>query len=231
MKRFVLTSLGAAVVALGGCQQEAGDSLLAPHFEPYSPGSLAAGSGNTWNHQAQSIGGDNGITDPTQVTKDDQAIGSPEVVARLHGAQKVQYASLSLILADLGVNMASTTANTAGALYAAGQGPLGVAVYPSRVAEMIIPSTSALAKEYDIFVAAAAEILKDNLATSKRCPGITLLDTTGNFTHDGISCLLGKPAKPDHLSLANQLVAQAPDPVTGQELAIATLLAAAHTSE
>jgi len=230
MKRFVLTSLGAAVVALVGCQQDAGNSSLASHYVPYSQGSLAAGP-NTWNHQAQSIGGDNGITDPTQKVADDQAIGPPDVVARLHGAQKVQYASLALLLTDLGVDLTSTTANSAGELYSTGQGPLGVAVYPSRVAEMIIPSTSALAKEYDIFVAAASEILKDNLASSTRCPGVQLLDTTGNFTHDGISCILGKPAKPDHLTLANQLVAQAPDPVTGQELAIATLLAAAHTSE
>jgi len=106
-----------------------------------------------------------------------------------------------------------------------------VAVYPSRVAEMIIPSTSALAKEYDIFVAAASEILKDNLASSTRCPGVQLLDTTGNFTHDGISCILGKPAKPDHLTLVNQLVAAASDQATGQQIAVATLLAAAHTSE
>ena len=231
MKRFVLTSLGAAVVALMGCQQDPGDASRGEHFEPYSPSSLAAGSGNTWNHQAQSIGGDNGITDPATKQQDDQAIGPPEVVARLHGAQKVQYLTLSLILADLGVAMTSTTANSAAQLYKSGQGPLGVAVYPSRVAEMIIPSTSALAKEYDIFMAAAPEILKSNLAASKRCPGVTLVDTTGNFTHDGISCLIGKPAKPDHLTLANQLVAQASDPVTGQELAIATLLAAAHTSE
>jgi hypothetical protein len=230
MKTFVLTSLGAAVVALVGCQQDAGDSSLAPHFEPWSQDSLAAGS-NTWNHQAQSIGGQNGITDPTVKLQEDLQIGTPEVVARLHGAQKVQYVWLGLLLADLGVDVTSTTANSAGLLYSTGQGPLGVAVYPSRVAEMIIPSTSALAKEYDIFVAAASEILKDNLASSTRCPGVQLLDTTGNFTHDGLSCILGKPAKPDHLTLANQLVAQAPDPVTGQELAIATLLAAAHTSE
>ncbi len=162
---------------------------------------------------------------------DDQVIGTPDVVARLHGAQKIQYATLGRILTDLGVNVASTAANSAGLLYAQGQGALGVAVYQSRVPEMIIPSTSALAKEYDIFVAAATEIITSNLASSKRCPGVTILDTTGAFTHDGLSCVMGKPAKADHLTLANQLVSQAPDKTTGQELAIATLLAAAHTSE
>jgi hypothetical protein len=229
MKRLVLTSLGAAVVAIVGCQQNGSDSLL-PHAEPWSQSSLAAGPSNTWNHPAQSTGGQNGIVDPTQAVAEEAQIGSPDVVARLHGAQKMQYATLSTILADLGVDMTSTTTNSAGELFADGQGPLGVAVYPSRVPEMIVPSTSALAKEYDIFVAAATEILKSNLASSTRCPGVQLI-TNGQFTHDGLSCLLGKPAKPDHLTLANQLVSQAPDPVTGQELAIATLLAAAHTSE
>jgi hypothetical protein len=230
MKKLVLTSLGAAMAALIGCEDGASDSL-APHAQPWSQDSLAAGSGNTWDHQAQSIGGDNGITDPAQKVLDDQAIGPPDVVARLHGAQKVQYASLGLILADLGVDLANKAAGSAGALYAGGQGPLGVAVYASRVPEMIVPSTSALAKEYDVFVAAASEILASNLAASKRCPGTKLVDANGQFTHDGISCLMGKPAKPDHLSLANQLASSATDPATGQRLAVATLLAAAHTSQ
>ncbi|HEY6461363.1 MAG TPA: hypothetical protein VIY73_14455, partial [Polyangiaceae bacterium] len=115
--------------------------------------------------------------------------------------------------------------------YAAGQSPLGVAVYASRTPEMITPSTSALAKEYDIFAAAAPEILASNLAASKRCPGAQLVDSTGAFTADGLSCLMGKPAKPEHLTLANQLVSAASDKATGQQIAIATLLAAAHTSE
>ena len=38
-------------------------------------------------------------------------------------------------------------------------------------------------------------------------------------------------SKPDHLTLVNQLVAAASDQATGQQIAVATLLAAAHTSE
>ncbi|HEY1691003.1 MAG TPA: hypothetical protein VGG39_02510 [Polyangiaceae bacterium] len=232
MRTLVVSSLGAIVVALVGCQNGASDSLtVGPRAEPFSNGSLAAGVDDTFNHQAQSTGGDNGITDPVQKVQDDAVIGTPDVVARLHGAQKVQYASLGLILADLGVNLSSTTANSAGALYAAGQSPLGVAVYASRTSEMITPSTSALAKEYDIFAAAAPEILASNLAASKRCPGTELVDSTGAFTADGLSCLMGKPSKPEHLTLANQLVSAASDKATGQQIAIATLLAAAHTSE
>jgi hypothetical protein len=234
MKKLVLSSLAAAVVALMGCQQDnTGMTVPAQEYQSdWSASSLAAGPGNTQNHQQQSVGsGVNGITDPTLELASDAIIGPPDVVARLHGAQKMQYATLGTILADLGVDTTSMTTTSAGYLYMNGQGALGVAVYASRVPEMILPSTSALAKEYDIFVAAASEILKSNLASSTRCPGTELLDATGAFTMDGLSCLLGKPAKPDHLTLVNQLVSQAPDTATGQQIAVATLLAAAHTSE
>ena len=232
MNRHVLMPVCAVLVAVAGCQQGADDALeRQSRTIPWSPDSPASGA-NTWDHQAQSMGsGVNGVTDPTLKLMSDDAIGTPDVVARLHGAQKMQYATLGRILADLGVNVTSNAANSAGQLYTAGQGPLGVAVYASRVPEEILPSTSALAQEYDIFVAAASEILAINLASSTRCPSVQLVDSTEAFTHDGISCLLGKPAKPDHLTWANQLVSQAPDTATGQQLAIATLLAAAHTSE
>lgn len=234
MKKLVLTSLGATLIALAGCQQDSPPGeLQAPTYSPnWSPSSLAAGS-NTWNHPAQSVGsGVNGITDPTLRLQSDALIGPPDVVARLHGAQKMQYATLGRILSDLGVDLTSTAATSAGELYTSGQSALGVAVYASRVPEMILPSTSALAKEYDIFVAAASEILTSNLASSTRCPGVQIVDaTTGEFIQDGLSCLLGKPAKPDHLTLANQLVSQAPTQAIGQQIAVATLLAAAHTSE
>jgi hypothetical protein len=230
MRHLVFSSLGAVVIALVGCQNGTTDSFSG-RPQPFSNGSLAAGVEDTFNHQQQSIGGDNGVTDPIEKVQEDAVIGTPEVVSRLHAAQKIQYATLGTILADMGVATTSKTAGSAGALYTAGTGPLGVAVYSSRTPEMLVPSTSALAKEYDVFAAAATEVLKSNLATSKRCPGITLVDTTGAFTHDGISCLIGKPAKPEHLTLANQLVTSASDKATGQQIAIATLLAAAHTSE
>jgi hypothetical protein len=235
MKSLAYSSLFAAGIAaaIAGCQQDAGgENLLEPKPEAWSPDSLAAGVNNTWDHQAQSVGsGVNGITDPTIRLLQDEAIGTPDTVARLHGAQKIQYATLGRILTDLGVDMTSTTATSAAQLYAQGQGALGVAIYASRVAELILPSTSSLAKEYDIFVAAASEILTSNLASSQRCPGVQITDSTGAFTADGISCLIGKPAKADYLTLAAQIVSQASDQTTGQQIAIATILAAAHTSE
>jgi hypothetical protein len=94
---------------------------------------------------------------------------------------------------------------------------------------MIVPSTAALAKEYDVFMAAAAEIMT-GAASSTRCPSVVLV-SNGELTQDGISCIIGKPATPDHVTLAQAIVAGASDATTGQQIAIATLLAAAHISE
>ena len=63
------------------------------------------------------------------------------------------------------------------------------------------------------------------------CPGTALLDQTGNFTKDGISCILGKPATADHVTLANQVISEASDLPTGQQVALAALLEAAQTCE
>lgn len=231
MKRIPVSILGVVVAlapVLSACGSDGGASDQLMPGAPYSTDSLAAGP-NTFNHQAQPNTGENGVTDPIVKMQEDQSIGSPDVVARLHGAQKIPYSTLGTLLADLGVDMTSQTPGSAAELYRDGFQALGAPIYPNRVPEMAIPSTSSLAKQYDIFVAAAPEILA-NFATSKRCTGVTLV-ANGQFTQDGISCLIGKPARPEHVTLANDLVAQAPDATTGQQIAIATLLEAAHTSE
>ena len=48
---------------------------------------------------------------------------------------------------------------------------------------------------------------------------------------DGITCLIGVPAQAAHVDLCNLTVSQASDPDVGKRLAVATLLAAAHTCE
>src|SRR5262249_720229 len=130
----------------------------------------------TFDHPAQPTQGLNGITDPALRLADDSQIGTPDVTSRLHGAQKVPVSTLGTILADLGVNMASKDPASAAQIYANGQQALGAAVYASRVPEMVLPSTSSLAKEYDVFLAAAPEVLA-NLSTSARCPGVVLVES------------------------------------------------------
>ena len=214
--------------SLAACDGGGGDHLLSGS-NATSPDSLAGGPGNTFEHHAGATGGDNGFTDPALKKAEDDAIGSAEVVARMHGTQKVPFASLGRMLADLGVNIQNQTAGSAGALYRAGGSALGVPNYANRVPEMIVPSTSSLAKEFDIFTSAAPEVIA-NIATSKRCPGVVLV-TNNQFSEDGITCLLGKAARPEHVTLANQLVTEATTPQIGIEIAVATLLSAAHTSE
>lgn len=234
MKRVILTLLSATSIAAVACSSPDAGSLNtgAQHgygSESEDPNSLAA-EGNTQHHFMDPNSGDNGITDPAQVHAADAEIGSPEVVARLHACAKLPYASLGSVLASRGVVTTKGAATAAGTIYTAGSSALGMANYAGRVPEAIIGSTSAMAKMFDIFVAAAPEIQK-NIATSKGCSGTALLDSTGKISKDAISCIMGKPATDAHVTLANQLVSEAPDATTGAQLAIAALLEAAHTCE
>lgn len=224
----LIVIVSAAAFACGN--GDGGNPLLSAGAQmSIDPSSGAAGEGNTFNHMAQSFGGDNGVTDPQVVHMEEAVIGSPSDLARMHGAQKVTYSELATVLTGLGVNMQSTTAGLAGAIYAAGASALGAPIFASRVPEMSFPSTSSLAKEFDIFSAAAPEIVA-GFATSPRCSGLTLVQNN-QFTQEGLSCLMGKPAEQQHLDLANLCVTDATTPALGVEIAIATILAAAHTSE
>jgi hypothetical protein len=230
----LLASLAVPALVLGatGCEQSSNDSLT-PH-EDYWATPAASDRNPAPSHNQELTGsGQNGITDLVVKKAEDAQMGTPDQVARMHGTTKIQYAMLGTFLSDLGVTMTASTAKatvpTAGTLYVQGESALGAPIYPSRTPEMLIPSTSALAKEYDVFMAAAPSILT-NIGNSKRCAGVALV-TAGQLTADGISCLIGKPSLPDHLTLANQIVSSASDPTTGQEIAVATLLAAAHISE
>lgn len=216
-----------------GCSQAPNDVLLGD----MDPNSLAA-DGNTQHHFQDPNTGDNGITNPNAAHAEDEQVGSPEVVARVHACSKISYAALGNILSARGVNLGSTKANTTGNLYKSGASALGVSNYAGRVPEMIVPSTAALSKEFDIMVAAAQEIqaaAKAGTLNMDACPGTQLLDGSGNFTADGLTCLMGKPATPDHVSIANDAIAQAESQGLtqdqGQQIAIATILEAADTCE
>lgn len=229
-----------ALAAIGGCEDEDSNALVgrsAPRV--VAPEETIGGEKNTFDHAHESIGGENGVTDIKARQKEEAAIGPPEVVATLHGVQKISYAALGKMLGDFGVVLTPTAGGsrppmatgslTAAELYTDGKNALGAPVYASRTPEMMVPSTSALAKEYDIFLAAAPEIIA-NIAQSKRCPGVVLVENA-QLTTDGISCLMGKPATPEHVALANKMIAEATDQAQGTSIAVATILAAAHISE
>jgi hypothetical protein len=232
---FVSALLLPTALAASGCQGNGSDQLTGSTGWSNTPNAVAydsLGSGrlNTPNHFQNPNLGLNGLTDPAQVQVQVQAVGSPEAVARLHGCSKITYAALGALLTSRGVDLTQTAMGTAGELYTDGATALGVAIYPGRTPEAILGSTASLAKEMDILVAAAGEILANNPVMSA-CPGTALLDQTGNFTKDGISCILGKPATADHVTLANQVISEASDLPTGQQVALAALLEAAQTCE
>ena len=237
MKRIALISTALSLAGLAAfgaaCSDGANGSLLSPSLSgssiATSPDSLAGGISNTHQHYNEAIGGDNGITDQQQRQADDNKAGSPEAVARMHGTQKVAYTSLGTLLADLGVNIQAQDPASAGALFRSGGSALGMPIYANRVPEQTSPSTSSLAKQFDIFTAAAPEIVA-NVAMSTRCPGVVLVES-GMFTADGVTCLIGKPARPEHIALANQILSETTSPDIGTQIAVAALLSAAHTSE
>lgn len=225
----ILTVLGFAA----GCSSAPNDVLVGD----MDPNSLAADN-NTHHHMQDPNTGDNGISDPNSVHAEQAQVGSAEVIARLHSCSKITYSAMGNILKNHGVNTGSTTKDSAGLLYKGGASALGVANYGGRVPEMIIPSTAALSKEFDIMVAASVEIqaaAKAGTLNMTACPGTQLLDTSGNFTKDGLSCLMGKPATADHLTIANDAISQATSQGLtkdqGQQIAIASILEAAHTCE
>ncbi len=230
MKLLALSLVGTLGIFAMGCATETNDRLLGAGLYDDS---LAAGD-NTQHHFNDPNTGDNGITDPSQVRADITTVGSPEVIARLHSCSKVTYAELGAILKSRGIDTANKQQNSAGALYTQGAAALGVANYAGRVPEAVIASTAALSKEFDIFVAAAIEIQSKNL-TLTACPNTKVIDGSGKFTKDGISCLMGKPASDNHVTVANDAVTVAQQKgltvAEGQQIAIASILEAANTCE
>jgi hypothetical protein len=225
-------ALPASLLALAACTNGAPTDQLTVDNQISSYAGSVSTPGNTQQHHQQVNLGQHGVTDPTMVEQQTLSIGSIEVEARLHSCTKITYAALGQLLTSRGVDMTSTQQGSAGYLYTTGTSALGVADYPARVPEMLIPTAATESKQMDIFVAAASVIPPSTaFATTTGCSGVSILDTKGEFTSDGISCLMGKPATAAHLTIANQILSEAPDPTTGVQLAISTLLEAAHTCE
>jgi hypothetical protein len=194
-----------------------------------SGGSTAGGEGNTFNHDQDGLGPEE---DPFAVLQRIQQEGPPEISTRMHSCQKMKYATVGNVLTTFGVNMANTTATSAGALYKGGSQAMGAPIYASRTAEAIELSTAGATKLFDIFVQAAPEVVTA-LPTKAMKGGaaIALYDSSGNVTSDAIAWLQGAPATQAQMDLYNSVKGSASTPAIGETLAVATLLAAAHTCE
>lgn len=238
-----LTVLGAALAA--GCAGDPPTTLLEkPHKEPgedvgdspdkpTQPEDTVGGEDNTFDHM-NSLGAEDS-RDPVEIAKQREEEGSPEVRSRLHSCQKLQITALRNILADFGVDLAATgDPDTAGELLAGGGTALGQANYAGRMGEDLVWTAAGAAKQFDIFVQAAPEIIAA-MPTLEQCQGAeggpTLFDEEGNCSPDGVTCLIGRPATPEHLAICKSLIKSASSPENGQNIAVATLLSAAHSCE
>jgi hypothetical protein len=236
MKRIALAlTFALSVPTMMACSGTPNDSLTGTTAQQsVDPSSLAGGQANTQHHFKDPNSGDNGLLSPEEIHAQDQQVGTPVEVARYHSCAKVTFASLGSILSTRGVNGAAMPAPSSFAIYKAGAAALGVANYSGRVPEALTASTSAMAKQFDIFIAAAPDIQK-NLTTSTACPGVTIADATGKFSKDGLSCLMGKLATDAHVTVANQAVADAvkggATQDQGIQIALAAALEASHTCE
>jgi len=222
--RFAL--LLAASMLAPACTDSTLDTPPAPDQPP--PGNTAGGQDNTFNHENDGIS-------PWDLIRRLEEEGPPKYTSHVHSCPKVKYRTLGAVLASVGVNVGNTAPLSAGDLYNTGYNAMGGANFANRIRENVSITTSGASREFDIFAAAADEVIA-NLPNLPRCQiggvGVQLFDaTSGQCRADGITCLLGEPAQATHLDICNLTLSNATDPATGQRLAVAALLAAAYTCE
>ena len=190
--------------------------------------------GSTGGDQTTTFDHDNSGLTPWDIVDRLEKEGPPKYTSHVHGCPKIRYRTLGKLLANLGVNLASTTPLSAGDLYRSGGNAMGSPNFANRVRENIGVSTSGASREFDIFAAGADEIITA-MPTLDRCKvggiGAQLFDATDACRADGIQCLIGVPPQQGHLDICNVSVTNATDHATGKRLAVATLLAAAYTCE
>lgn len=189
-------------------------------------GPTTGGEDTTFDH-------DNNV-DPFQLQERMEAEGPPEYRSRLHSCPKIKYRALGNLLASRGVNINATAETSAGFIYRNSDQALGVANYGARISETVQLTTASATKMFDLFVAAAPEIIT-NMPSRPECMlgdvGTTMFNAQGQCAVDGVTCLLGRPAKIEHMELCNQTITRASTPDLGRTIAVAALLSAAHTCE
>jgi hypothetical protein len=218
----ILVASLALTAACGGLDEPTDDDTGTP-----GGGGTAGGEDDTFDH-------DNSYPDPFEIVDRLAKIGPPRFTSRVHSCSKVRYRTLGNILTNVGINTNNATNLSAGQLYTSGDNALGAPNYGNRIRENITLSTSGMSRQFDIFVAGADEIIAA-VPTLARCQvngvGPQLFDASNLCQPAGISCLIGLPATAAHVEFCNITVTSAPDALTGRRIAVAALLAAAHTCE
>lgn len=239
MKRIPIVPILAALV-LGACVAEAPDALNPlggssddPTRDPAEqPGAFSGGEKNSFHH----IRSMNHLSDrdPFDILAEREQEGAPSLRTRLHSCQKLQIDAIRSLLSGLSVDLAATDPDSAAQILAHGEKTLGAADYDARAGESIVLTSAGAAKLFDVFAAAAPEIIA-NLETAPLCQvsgkGPTMFDAKGSCNADAITCLIGRPATPEHVAICSATAKQASSIDNGRVIAVATMLAAAHSCE
>lgn len=219
-----LTILVASLGFASACTDDSATGALPPS------GSTSGGEDTTFDHMNDGIS-------PWDLLDRLQKEGPPSFTSHMHSCSKVRYMTLGRVLTSLGVTQigaANAPALSAADLYNNGDNAMGAPNYANRIRENIGISTSGASREFDIFAAAAPQIIAA-IPTLERCKvggaAASLFNGQNQCEASGIACLIGVPAEAAHLDLCNLTISRASTPAVGQRLAVAALLAAAYTCE
>jgi hypothetical protein len=189
--------------------------------------------GSTSGTEAETYDHDNGVFDPFKLIERLSQEGPARYTSRVHSCPKVRYRTVGTLLTSLGVNVASTTALSPGELYRSGDNAMGAPNFANRIRENITVNTSGASRLFDVFAAAAPEIITA-VPTLARCTvgGVGAVMFNGNSCDPtGIACLIGTTPTLAHIDFCNLTVSNASSPDIGKRIAVAALLAAAYTCE
>lgn len=218
IKTILVASLSLA--ACGGIDQPTDD------LPPGGDGT-SGGEDTTFDH-------DNSGFNPFDLIDHLQEVGPPRFTSHVHSCAKVRFRTLGNVLASLGVDVGNQTNLSAGQLYRTGDNALGAPNLRARIRENLDITTSGSSREFDIFAAAADEIIAA-MPNLERCKlngvGAEMFDANNACRADGITCLIGLPATAAHIEFCNITVQNASDPAVGRRIAVAAMAAAAYTCE
>lgn len=222
MTRLTLTTF--LVASLAACTGEVEGTTPEPDNKP-PEGSTSGDEETTYDHENN--------FDPWVIIDRLAKEGPARFTSRVHSCAKPRYRTLGNVLTSLGVNLANGQALSAGKLYAEGGPAMGQPNFANRIRENLTVTTSGASRLYDIFAAAAPEIIATMTPPGTgiaRCPGVQLFEGD-TCRADGITCLIGTPALPAHITYCNTAIASATTPDVGKRIAVASMLAAAYTCE
>jgi hypothetical protein len=233
MTHFTKTLLLVLVAGASACSSDIQDEQL-PTNDPGGNTTTGGGEGTTFDH-------DNGGKSPWEVLADQQAMGPARYTAAMHGCRKMLYSTVGNVIASRGVAVPGTGATSAGQLYATGANSMGAPSYAARVRENSTQTTAGMSRLFDIFSSASTEIIaKFPTVAACQVAGTAppLFDAGGTqCNRQAFTCLMGLPMSDAQFDICNKTIAGAKnaagayDQPTGQRLAIAVVLSAAHTCE